>query len=396
MLKGLTLVYQRQFSPFMISPSRELAFSILLEVENGAFAADLLATRSALLDSRDAGLAAAITLGSLRFRAQLDVTIQKLTGKPLKRLDPEVREALRIGIFQVRHLDRIPAHAAVSQSVELVKQNGKKSAAGLVNAVLRKVLTTQETWADRATQLSCPEWLVARWSDAFGAEVGEAIAASALETPRRYARIPANISVPEGALLTEVPSCFELPAGTSLPAGAVWQDLGSQSIVPLLELQPHHRVLDLCSAPGNKTAQIRESGAWTLACDVSSRRLDLVPEPRVVLDARVPLPFAQGAFDRILVDAPCTGTGTLAHNPEIKWRVSEADIRRHAERQRAILRAALTVLKPGGLLVYSTCSLEKEENEDVVNAVAPQRIMRTVRRLPGRDAGDGFFAAVLA
>jgi 16S rRNA (cytosine967-C5)-methyltransferase len=162
-------VYQRQFSPFMISPSRELAFSILLEVENGAFAADLLATRSALLDSRDAGLAAAITLGSLRFRAQLDVTIQKLTGKPLKRLDPEVREALRIGIFQVRHLDRIPAHAAVSQSVELVKQNGKKSAAGLVNAVLRKVLTTQETWADRATQLSCPEWLVARWSDAFGA-----------------------------------------------------------------------------------------------------------------------------------------------------------------------------------------------------------------------------------
>ena len=388
-------MYQRQFNPFMISPSRELAFRILLEVETGAFAADLLATRSALLDSRDAGLAAAITLGSLRFRAQLDATIRKLTGKPLKRLDPEVREALRIGIFQVRHLDRIPPHAAVSQSVELVKQNGKKSAAGLVNAVLRKVLGMQETWADRATELSCPEWLLERWSSSFGTEIAEQIAGAALETPRRYARIPAAVTVPEGAIATEVSGCFEIPPGTPLPAGAVWQDLGSQSIVPLLELHSSHSVLDLCSAPGNKTAQIRESGAWTVACDVSARRLEMVPEPRLILDARLPLPFGEGYFDRILIDAPCTGTGTLAHNPEIKWRVNQADMERHAERQRAILQSALSVLKPGGLLVYSTCSLEPEENEHVVNAVAPERVIRTVRRMPGRDPGDGFFAAVL-
>ena len=388
-------MYQRQFNPFMISPSRELAFRILLEVETGAFAADLLATRSALLDSRDAGLAAAITLGSLRFRAQLDATIRKLTGKPLKRLDPEVREALRIGIFQVRHLDRIPPHAAVSQSVELVKQNGKKSAAGLVNAVLRKVLGMQETWADRATELSCPEWLLERWSSSFGTEIAEQIAGAALETPRRYARIPAAVTVPEAAIATEVPGCFEIPPGTPLPAGAVWQDLGSQSIVPLLELHSSHSVLDLCSAPGNKTAQIRESGAWTVACDISARRLEMVPEPRLILDARLPLPFGEGYFDRILIDAPCTGTGTLAHNPEIKWRVNQADMERHAERQRAILQNALSVLKPGGLLVYSTCSLEPEENEHVVNAVAPERVIRTVRRMPGRDPGDGFFAAVL-
>ena len=388
-------MYQRQFNSFMISPSRELAFRILLEVETGAFAADLLATRSALLDSRDAGLAAAITLGSLRFRAQLDATIRKLTGKPLKRLDPEVREALRMGIFQVRHLDRIPPHAAVSQSVELVKQNGKKSAAGLVNAVLRKVLGMQETWADRATELSCPEWLLERWSSSFGTEIAERIAGAALETPRRYARIPAAVTVPEAAIATEVPGCFEIPPGTPLPAGAVWQDLGSQSIVPLLELHSSHSVLDLCSAPGNKTAQIRESGAWTVACDVSARRLEMVPEPRLILDARLPLPFGEGYFDRILIDAPCTGTGTLAHNPEIKWRVNQADMERHAERQRAILQNALSVLKPGGLLVYSTCSLEPEENEHVVNAVAPERVIRTVRRMPGRDPGDGFFAAVL-
>ncbi len=374
----------------MISPSRELAFRILLEVETGAFAADLLAVRSAPLDSRDAGLAATIALGSLRYRSQLDVLIRQLTGKPVKKLDPEVREALRMGLYQVRYLDRVPAHAAVSESVELVKKSGKRSAAGLVNAVLRKASALEACWPDRQTVLSCPEWLLARWSKAFGEAAAGAIAAAALETPKRYARIPDGVSVPEGAIETEVPGCFEIAQGAVLPAGAIWQDIGSQSIVPLLGVEASHRVLDVCAAPGNKTAQARESGAWVLACDLSSRRLERVAAPNLVLDARVPLPFP-AIFDRILVDAPCSGTGTLAHNPEIKWRLTEADIARHAERQRAILRHALDALKPGGLLVYSTCSMEPEENEHVVEAVAPERVLRTVRRMPGRDSGDGFF-----
>lgn len=378
----------------MISPSRELAFRILLEVDNGAFAADLLAQRSAPLDSRDAGLAATITLGSLRYRSQLDLLIRQLTGKPVKKLDPEVREALRMGIYQVRYLDRVPAHAAVSESVELVKQSGKRSAAGLVNAVLRKAGNLEPTWPDKQTVLSCPEWLLSRWSRAFGSQTAEAIAGAALETPKRYARLPAGLSAPPGAIPTEVPGCLEFPAGVALPPGAVWQDIGSQSIVPLLKIEASHRVLDLCAAPGNKTNQARESGAWVLACDLSSRRLEMVSAPNLVVDARVPLPFA-AEFDRILVDAPCSGTGTLAHNPEIKWRLNEADLARQADRQRSILTNALAALKPGGLLVYSTCSLEPEENEQVVESVAPGRILQTVRRMPGRDAGDGFFAALL-
>ena len=377
-----------------VSPSRDLAFRILLEVEKGGFAADLLAERSQRLDSRDAGLASAITLGVLRFREQLDYVIQLLAGKPASKLDGEVRAALRLGIFQLRNMDRIPSHAAVSESVELVKQNGKRSASGLVNAILRKAGSVEANWPNRATALSCPEWLVARWESAFGKVAAEVIAAQALDVPRRYLHVSSGTHAPEGTLPTDVAGCFELPPGIDPPPGYRQQDIGSQHVGGLLDASPDHMVLDLCAAPGNKTAQLRESGAWTIAADVSRQRLQEVAEPRLVLDARNPLPFP-ALFDRILVDAPCSGTGTIAHNPEIKWRLAEVDLARHASRQRAILRNALAVLKPGGLLVYSTCSLEPEENERVVESVAPERVIRTVRRLPGREPGDGFFAALL-
>jgi len=381
----------------MISPSRELAFRILMEVERGAFAADLLSTRSAPLSSRDAGLAAALTLGVLRFRSQLDFLIESQTRKPVSKLDVQVREALRMGAYQLRYMDRIPPHAAVSESVELVKQNGKRSAAGLVNAVLRKVSSAQLTWPERSVALSCPEWLLSRWTRAFGADSAQIIASAALTIPARFIRVPPGTAIPDDALPTAVAGCFEILPGVDLTSRAHeirLQDIGSQSIAPLLEIESSHRVLDLCSAPGNKTAQLRESGAWTVAADISPNRLYDVPGPKLVLDAQIPLPFL-AVFDRVLVDAPCSGTGTIVHNPEIKWRLTEADIARHSERQRSILTQALAALKPGGLLVYSTCSLEPEENEHVVEAVAPQRIVHTVRRMPGRDPGDGFFAAVL-
>ena len=376
-----------------VSPSRDLAFRILLDVEKGGFAADLLAERSQKLDSRDAGLASAITLGVLRFREQIDYLIRLLAGKPVSKLDREVREALRLGIFQLRYMDRIPSHAAVSESVELVKQNGKRSAAGFVNAILRKAGSVEASWPDRATALSCPEWLLARWEAAFGKSAAEAIAAQALEVPRRYLHLPFGIEAPEGCLATDLAGCFELPPGVDPPAGSRQQDIGSQHVGALLASSPEHCVLDLCAAPGNKTAQLRESGAWTIAADVSGFRLQGVAEPKLVLDARNPLPFP-AMFDRILVDAPCSGSGTIAHNPEIKWRLAEVDLARHSLRQRLILRNALAALKPGGLLVYSTCSLEPEENEKVVEAVAPERVIQTVRRMPGQDPGDAFFAAI--
>jgi 16S rRNA (cytosine967-C5)-methyltransferase len=349
-----------------LSPARALAFDILQLVESGGFASDLLHSRAASLDARDAGLAHEIVFGVLRYRAQLDFLIVHYSGRT-GRLDPEVRTALRMGIYQLRHLDRIPPHAAVADSVTLVRRARKTSAAGFVNAVLRKVDRSTVSWPDRSTELSCPEWLLARWDRNFGPDASRAIALAALEQPVRYTR------------------------------GDRVQDIGSQSIVPLLDLRSGQRFLDLCAAPGNKTEQAAEAGVQVTACDLHLHRLQQVKPVTsnlVVVDGTQPLPFAR-RFDRILLDAPCSGTGTLARNPEIKWRLTPADLDDLPGRQHALLAQARAALAPGGLLVYSTCSLEPEENEEIVAAVPRELIGDIMRRLPGRDPGDGFFACVI-
>jgi 16S rRNA (cytosine967-C5)-methyltransferase len=352
----------------MPAPARTVAFDILRKVEAGGYASDLL--RGANLDSRDAGLASQIVFGVLRYRAQLDFLIEHYSGRQAK-LDAEVRTVLRMGIFQLRYLERVPAHAAVGESVELVKRARKSSASGLVNAVLRKVDRAPVSWPSREVELSCPEWLLARWERRFGGEAAAAIARTALEEPAAYVRVG--------------------------PAGTRQQDIGSQSIVPLLQLEPGQRFLDLCAAPGNKTAQALETGIRAVACDLHFHRLEQMKElgvGMVVLDGTRPLPFAV-LFDRVLVDAPCSGTGTLGRNPEIKWRLRPEDLADFERRQRALLANARAVLAPGGLLVYSTCSLEPEENEKVVNGLPPDVIRQTSERIPGRDPGDGFYAAVI-
>jgi 16S rRNA (cytosine967-C5)-methyltransferase len=177
-------------------------------------------------------------------------------------------------------------------------------------------------------------------------------------------------------------------------------DIGAQAMMPLLDLRDGNLFLDLCAAPGNKTAIALETpGILAVACDASPRRLRQLLLPRgaaalVRLDATRPLPFGP-VFDRVLVDAPCSGTGTLARHPEIKWRLAPDDLARHAARQRSILRNALGCLKPGGRLVYVTCALEPEENGEILAAEAPGRVKETLLRLPGRDPGDGFHAAVV-
>jgi len=353
-----------------IAAARLLAFDILRKVEAGGYASDLLLTHSAALDSRDAGLAAELVFGVLRYRAQLDFLITHYAGKPRK-LDLEVRLALRLGIYQLRYLERVPAHAAVKESVELVKHARKTSAAPFVNAILRQVDRDPIAWPTREIELSCPEWLLARWESAYGAEAAAAIARAALIEPEKYVRIS--------------------------PSGDRTQDIGSQSIVPLLELSAGQTFLDLCAAPGNKTAQALEAGVNAVACDLHFHRLvqmkPLTPN-LVTLDATRSLPFSR-PFDRILVDAPCSGTGTLARNPEIKWRLTPADLTDLAARQAALLANAMAALGPNGTLVYSTCSLEPEENEGVVATQPAARIVQKMQRLPGRDPGDGFFAAVI-
>jgi 16S rRNA (cytosine967-C5)-methyltransferase len=322
-----------------------------------------LFSRTAALDSRDAGLASEIVLGALRVQSQLDFLIEHYSGRQAARLDAEVRIALRMGIYQLRYLERIPVHAAIHESVELIKRARKRSAAGFANAVLRKVDRQPVRWPSREIELAHPAWLLERWDRQFGPETATAIALANLRRPQTYMRGPRI------------------------------QDIGSQSIVPLLDLSPGQTFLDVCAAPGNKTAQALESGVRAVACDIHWSRLAPMKSlgiDLVVLDAREPLPFRR-RFDRILVDAPCTGTGTLARNPEIKWRVRSENIEELQQVQKLILGRALDALAPGGRLVYSTCSLELEENEEVVGA----GVVRSVRRLPGRDAGDGFFAAVL-
>jgi len=353
----------------LISPARQIAFDVLRKVQQGGYASDLLLQRSAPLDSRDAGLASEIVFGCLRYQAQLDYLIARRVPRPP---DPEVQIALRMGIYQLRYLDRIPPHAAVGESVELVKRIHKASAAGLVNAILRKTDRTPVPWPDRAVDLSMPAWLLERWDRQFGKQKATRIAAAFLQ-----------------------------PAETHIASTGRIQDIGAQSIVPFLDLHPGQTLLDLCAAPGNKTAQAIQCGARVVACDIHLHRLAQMRDlncPLVVLDGTQPLPFRSKfdriLFDRILIDAPCSGTGTLGRNPEIKWRLQPSDLIDLHAKQVALVRQALEHLCPGGRLVYSTCSLEKEENEQVIQAFPGA--WQTTERLPGLNPGDGFFVATLS
>ena len=379
-----------------MSPARLLACDTLRKVGRGGYASDLLAASSTTIDPRDAALASEITFGVLRYQAQLDFLIEHYSGRGLRRLDFEVLLALRMGIYQLRYLDRIPAHAAVRESVELVKNAGFSSAAGFTNAVLRKVGREAVEWPNRAVDLSHPAWLLERWDREFGVETCTLIARANLRPPETYIRVPEGRHAAPGVTVqpTEVPGCYRLVAGE---AGEFRiQDIGSQAVVPLLGLTAGTTFLDLCAAPGNKTAQALESGVRAVACDLHSKRVEMLRTlgvDVVQLDGTRDLPFGR-PFDRILLDAPCSGTGTLARNPEIKWRLEPADIQELHDRQAVLLRCALDALSPGGVLVYSTCSLEVEENDGVIAALG-LRPMRVMRRIPGRDPGDGFFAAVI-
>jgi len=384
-----------------ISPSRVAAFDVLMAVASGAFASDALRDRCHGLDHRDAGLAAQIVFGTLRYKGQLDHLILLSSRRSSEELDSVVQIVLRASILQLRYLERVPAYAVVHDAVEFIKSR-KRAAAGLVNAVLRKVNRAPVEWPDEATELSLPQWLIDRWAAHFGRRQARAIAQASLNEPKQYIRIGPEADLPIGVAAepTEVAGAFLL-ASAAGPRGMRLQDIGSQTIVPLLDLLPGQTYLDLCSAPGNKTLQALETPLkLAIACDFSERRVRDMPPvcPRVVLDATKPLPF-NTLFDRILIDAPCSGTGTLARNPEIKWRLAEADLKRFRDRQTAILEQALQFLLPGGKLVYSTCSLEREENEDVIAEVLTRHgdvlKERELWRLPGRDEGDGFYATLL-
>jgi 16S rRNA (cytosine967-C5)-methyltransferase len=410
-----------------VSPARQIAFEILLRVETRmGFSDELLHSyRTKNLEDRDQALVFELVLGCLRRQGELDYRIAQLSSRSLAQLDVEVRIALRLGCYQLHFLDRIPAHAAVSESVELVRLARKRSATGLVNAVLRRIDSAEKS--DFSGEAH-PRWLMQRWKDHFGDKIASALMVANLETAKTYLRLNTRFPLAETIELlqqegiktnpTEVPHCLLVVSGRATKGKCYEQgrthiqDISSQMVVPLLDLKPGMSFLDVCAAPGGKANQAlelllnKEGGleAPAIACDLHLHRFRRMKEVTkrqfhcVATDALHPLPFSQ-LFDRILVDAPCSGTGTLVRNPEIKWRLTAEDLSHLQSRQQRILSNAFTLLAPGGVLVYSTCSVEPEENQQVINNVLRKSnflALNYLERLPGRDAGDGFFACKIS
>lgn len=406
-----------------ITPARLAAFEILTLVGEGKGHSDELlhSPRIEELSPEDRNLTTALVMGVLRWQIALDARIRTLLQRPEQRLAEPVSLALRLGAFQLLHLDRIPAHAALSESVELCRAAGQPHATGMVNAVLRKLAAAQrpgqrvfESTAAFSERLGHPQWLVERWAAAYGREAALKIC----EADQRESA--------EGSLFTE--------NGGDLPQ----MDDGSRLVAELAAAAaPNAKtVWDCCAAPGGKTLILayRLASAAITATDVSAKRLAQTEARfrRYAYAERIRCSVADATkpsesqnFDLILCDVPCSGTGTLAGNPEIRHRLKFDEFPRQAARQKAILKATLKQLAPGGKLVYSTCSLEPEECEQVVaEVVAGTNIVQSpvesllqelsqsgtlrqdvdltsavrdgaLRTLPGIHACDGFYAAVL-
>jgi len=450
-----------------VSPARAAAFDILLRVEReSSYASELLHSRTyGRLTTVDHSLATELVMGVLRWRSLLDSQIAESSAQPLAKLDLEILTALRLAVYQLRWLSRIPARAAINESVELVKRARKRSAASFVNAVLRKLAASvshleasaqpaiSEASVDALAASSAhPPWLVERWTRAYGLDStfricchdqSVPVTTIRLRGPEAEAQLRAEgIELAPGALLASARRIQhgDITRSAAFHAGlCVIQDEASQLVAALVGHGA--RVLDCCAAPGGKTLAIadRNPDAEVAAVDLHPHRVRLLrrqlsahhPAPeagtrriRVVAADAQNLPFS-ATFDRVLADVPCSGTGTLARNPEIKWRLTPEDLADLHVRQVAILGSVLARVAAGGRLIYSTCSLEREENEAVIDRslegdssfrvldchaelerlqaeselIWPDISSLTrgpyLRTLPGIHPCDGFFAAIL-
>jgi 16S rRNA (cytosine967-C5)-methyltransferase len=448
-----------------VSAARAAAFDILLRVEREfSYASELLHSRTyQRLTTVDHSLATELVMGVLRWRSLLDSQIAKSSAQPLSKLDLEILTALRLAVYQVGWLSRIPARAAIHESVELVKRARKRSAASFVNAVLRKLagVASQQVVQDAikgsspetlAASSSHPLWIVKRWAHAYGLDSASRICqhdqsipvtAIRLRHPEAEEQLKAEgIEVAAGALLASARTIQrgDVTGTAAFRAGScVIQDEASQLVAALVGHGEY--VLDCCAAPGGKTLAISDlnPNANVTAVEIRPHRARLMQKLldahrsadahrpgsiRVVAADARGLPFA-AKFDRVLADVPCSGTGTLSRNPEIKWRLTPEDLRDLQARQVSILRAAMDQVAAGGRLIYSTCSLEREENEDVIERslaedasfrvidcvaeidrlqqegelvyTSPSSLTRGpyLRTLPGVHPCDGFFAAIL-
>ena len=459
------------------SRSRTIAFDVLLRVaKKDAYADDeLRAKLEQSVKPEDAGLATELVLGALRWQGLLDFAIDRFSKKRVSSFDAEVAIALRLGAYQLLFLDRIPTRAAVHESVELVKRAKKSSAATLVNAVLRKVADSAPAPVSRRGSLTAsipeglpeaerlgilhshPAWLVERWLRVHGSERTEALLDSNNHAPATSAYLFSVEHADEAAQSLVQTGCRVSPGrllrdalvfeggnpGASEAVRRGWvaiQDEASQAVARLLSVDPGDSVLDVCAAPGGKTLLLAKATGpkgRVIAADLHEHRVRAMKErfeqagvrnvETITLDATQPLPFERDSepmlFERILVDVPCSGTGTLARHPEIRWKLREEDLRDLRERQLRLLRNALPQLAATGRLVYSTCSLEPEENESVVrealggfgdtfhgvnpaptlSGLLQESVQRQslvgadgfFRTFPPEHRTDGFFAAVI-
>jgi len=398
----------------LTAPARTAAYHALraIDLERADLPTALARSRQYLPDERDKALAAEIVTGTLRWQRALDHVIVHFARRALSTIDAEVVFILRLSLYQILHLDRVPASAVVDDAVDLTRGARKRSATGFVNAVLRNTLRQRkrlplparpDSGADRAAALaylgithSHPDWLVARWLDRYGYEATERWVQFNNDTPRltlranrlRFTRESVAAALAGDDIETEpthyAPDGLIVTAGNPLRRphdGAFFvQDEASQLVSLVVDAQPGERVLDLCASPGGKTtamaADMNDTGL-IVACDVRARRVSLLHETVRLSGAahiqlvHVPpegaLPF-ETVFDRVLVDAPCSGLGTIRRDPDIRWRRSEADLPALATAQVSLLSRAAEAVKAGGRLVYATCSSEPEENEEVVDA----------------------------
>ncbi|MGA8491646.1 MAG: transcription antitermination factor NusB [Terriglobales bacterium] len=440
-----------------ISPARIAAFDILLRVEReDSYASELLhASQYANISSADHGLATELVMGVLRWRSLLDNRVAERSSQNLTRFDPEVLTALRLGAYQLLFLDRIPERAAVHESVELVKRARKRSAVPFTNAVLRKLagfprdrdaasaIGKAQTPAELAAASAHPLWLVERWIHEFGFETAREVCTYDQRIPETAIRISdaatadeirsQKIQLSHGHLLT---SAYRVVSG-DLTSTRLFREgrvviMDEASQLASLLVGQGTNILDCCAAPGGKTRTLaeRNPGASIIAIELHAHRALMLRKLVTAANVQVIAGDARNSpltalFDCVLADVPCSGTGTLARNPEIKWRLRPEDLKDLQGRQVSILQSAMQRVSPGGRIVYSTCSLETEENSAVVGkATSIDRSFRVVdcrvelerlrsqgelrwedinsltsgpylRTIPGVHPCDGFFAAIL-
>lgn len=393
------------------STARQTTLQILYDIDVREAYTDVAlrqTLRPSRLNRRDRAFITECVYGVIRWQGRIDWLLAHVYRRPLDTLTPWIRNALRLGVYQCLWMERVPTWAAVHETVKLARRFGHQGTARLVNGVLRSLMrqhysyTLPDPTTQPATHLavvySHPEWLVERWLQRYGWERTQALCESnnrragvtlrtntLRTTPEQLAHrlrqeglrhVTPSRLVPEALVVNGVAGLDTLP---SYHEGLFQvQDAAAMLVAPLCQAQPGHRVLDICAAPGGKTthlAQTMQDAGDIVACDVQYGRLRLLCDnvarlrlssiTAIVADATRPLPL-QGRFDRILIDAPCSGLGVLRHHPDIKWRKTPEDLTRLQVMQLRLLHAQHHLLAPNGMMVYSVCSLEPEETHQVV------------------------------